>query len=50
MLIDVFVMVGWIDGTAEEALRHPYVAAFHNPSEEPACPKVIRIPIGDNTK
>jgi hypothetical protein len=35
---------------AEEALRHPYVAAFHNPAEEPACPKIIRIPIGDNTK
>lgn len=36
--------------TTEEALRHPYVAAFHNPAEEPACPKIIRIPIGDNTK
>lgn len=36
--------------SAADALRHPYVAAFHNTAEEPACPKVIRIPIGDNTK
>ena len=36
--------------TAADALKHPYVAAFHNPAEEPACPKVIRIPITDNTK
>ena len=45
------VLVGaWIVLPAEEALRHPYVAAFHNPAEEPTCPKIIRIPIGDNTK
>ena len=36
--------------TAEEALRHPYVAQFHNPAEEPSAPSIITIPINDNTK
>lgn len=36
--------------TAEEALRHPYVAQFHNPQDEPSCPRNITIPINDNTK
>ena len=36
--------------TAEEALRHPYVAQFHNPADEPVSTKVVRIPIDDNTK
>ena len=36
--------------TAEEALRHPYVAQFHNPVEEPSAPSIITIPINDNTK
>mmetsp|Transcript_27359 Transcript_27359/g.52085 ORF Transcript_27359/g.52085 Transcript_27359/m.52085 type:complete len:377 (+) Transcript_27359:379-1509(+) len=36
--------------TAEEALRHPYVAQFHNPGDEPYCDHVITIPINDNTK
>ena len=36
--------------TAEEALRHPYVAQFHNPSDEPACRKAVSAPIDDNTK
>lgn len=36
--------------TAEEALRHPYVSQFHNPADEPACPKIIRIPVPDSTK
>mmetsp|Transcript_45841 Transcript_45841/g.76437 ORF Transcript_45841/g.76437 Transcript_45841/m.76437 type:complete len:392 (+) Transcript_45841:310-1485(+) len=35
---------------AEEALRHPYVAQFHNPADEPYCNHVITIPINDNTK
>uniref|UniRef100_A0A7S0RHL1 Mitogen-activated protein kinase n=1 Tax=Pyramimonas obovata TaxID=1411642 RepID=A0A7S0RHL1_9CHLO len=35
---------------AEEALRHPYVAQFHNPADEPYCEHVITIPINDNTK
>lgn len=35
---------------AEEALRHPYVAQFHNPADEPYCDHVITIPINDNTK
>lgn len=34
--------------TAEEALKHPYVAQFHNPDEEPNCTKKIFIPIDDN--
>lgn len=36
--------------TAQEALRHPYVSQFHNADDEPACPRVIRIQIDDNTK
>mmetsp|Transcript_50889 Transcript_50889/g.162889 ORF Transcript_50889/g.162889 Transcript_50889/m.162889 type:complete len:366 (+) Transcript_50889:175-1272(+) len=36
--------------TAEEALRHPYVAQFHNPADETVCDHVITIPIDDNTK
>lgn len=36
--------------TAEEALRHPYVAQFHSPSEEPCAPGVITIAINDNHK
>ena len=34
----------------EQALRHPYVAQFHNSAEEPSCPKIIVLPISDNTK
>ena len=36
--------------TAEEALRHPYLAQFHNPADEPFCDHRILIPIDDNTK
>lgn len=36
--------------SADEALRHPFVAQFHNPSDEPGCSRVIAIPIDDNTK
>lgn len=36
--------------TAENALRHPYLAQFHNPIDEPICSRIIRIPIDDNTK
>nr|BAK02898.1 predicted protein [Hordeum vulgare subsp. vulgare] len=36
--------------TAEQALKHPYVAQFHNPDDEPVCGKIIYIPIDDNTK
>lgn len=36
--------------SAQEALRHPYVSQFHNPDDEPKCPRVIRIQIDDNTK
>ena len=36
--------------TAEAALRHPYVAQFHNPEDEPICTRRINIPIDDNTK
>jgi len=35
---------------AEQALKHPYVAEFHNPDDEPCCNKVITIPIDDNKK
>jgi len=36
--------------TAYECLRHPYVAAFHNEADEPACPYVLKIQVDDNTK
>lgn len=36
--------------TADEALRHPFVSQFHDPSSEPACDHVITVPISDNTK
>lgn len=36
--------------SAEEAPRHPYVAQFDNSADEPACDRVIPIPIDDNTK
>lgn len=36
--------------TAEEALRHPYCAQFHDPAHEPSAMRLITIPINDNTK
>ena len=36
--------------SAEQVLRHPYVAQFHNPDDEPVCTKKINIPIDDNQK
>eukprot|EP01103_Thecamoeba_quadrilineata_P007404 TRINITY_DN17287_c0_g1_i1.p1 TRINITY_DN17287_c0_g1~~TRINITY_DN17287_c0_g1_i1.p1 ORF type:complete len:413 (-),score=122.18 TRINITY_DN17287_c0_g1_i1:74-1312(-) len=36
--------------TAEEALNHPYVAQFHNESDEPAFDKEIKITIDDDVK
>lgn len=36
--------------TAYEALRHPYVAQFHNEADEPACSHALKIQIDDNTK
>lgn len=36
--------------SAEEALRHPYCAQFHNPTDEPIASGLISIPIDDNTK
>jgi len=36
--------------TAEQAMKHPYVAQFHNPDDEPKCDRVITIPIDDNIK
>ena len=36
--------------TAEEALRHPYVAQFHNPDDEPVADRPVQIVIDDNTK
>eukprot|EP00929_Paragymnodinium_shiwhaense_P064840 TRINITY_DN3253_c0_g1_i1.p1 TRINITY_DN3253_c0_g1~~TRINITY_DN3253_c0_g1_i1.p1 ORF type:complete len:449 (-),score=99.93 TRINITY_DN3253_c0_g1_i1:266-1612(-) len=35
---------------AKDALRHPYVAQFHNAEDEHDCDRAIRIPIDDNTK
>lgn len=36
--------------SAEEALRHPYVAQFHDEADEPICPEIITIPFNDNVK
>lgn len=36
--------------TAAEALKHPYVAQFHNSADEPSCSRRVTIPIDDNTK
>jgi len=36
--------------TAVEALRHPYLAQFHNPADEPSCDHIVTIPIDDNSK
>ncbi len=36
--------------TAEQCLKHPYVAQFHNPEAEPRCTRKINIPIDDNQK
>ena len=36
--------------TCEQALRHPYVAQFHDAANEPVAPHVIVLPISDNTK
>lgn len=36
--------------SATDALKHPFVSIFHNPSEEPNCDHVITIPINDNVK
>ena len=36
--------------TADQALRHPYVAQFHNTDDEPICARKINIPIDDNQK
>ena len=36
--------------TAEQALEHPYVSQFHNPQDEPACEREIKIAIDDDHK
>ena len=33
-----------------EALKHPYVAQFHNEADEPSARKTYVLPISDNTK
>ena len=34
----------------DQALRHPYVAQFHNSADEPSAGRVYVLPISDNTK
>jgi len=36
--------------TINEALRHPYLAQFHNSKEEVVSKKVIQPPVSDNKK
>lgn len=35
---------------AEEALKHPYVAMFHDAANEPICERAIKVAFDDNTK
>lgn len=36
--------------TAEDSLKHPYVALFHNPADETVAPRPIKISFDDDTK
>jgi mitogen-activated protein kinase 15 len=36
--------------SADDAMKHPYVAKFHDAANEPVMPGPVRIPIDDNTK
>ena len=36
--------------TAEQALRHPYVASFHNPKDEPAAATPVTISLPDDNR
>ncbi len=36
--------------SADEALRHPYVAQFHDADNEPCCSRPVVIDINDNHK
>uniref|UniRef100_K3WIJ6 Protein kinase domain-containing protein n=1 Tax=Globisporangium ultimum (strain ATCC 200006 / CBS 805.95 / DAOM BR144) TaxID=431595 RepID=K3WIJ6_GLOUD len=36
--------------TVDEALKHPYVAQFHNEKDEPPAPGPLQIVVDDNTK
>lgn len=36
--------------TAHAALRHPFLAQFHNPATEPESSVALRISVDDNTK
>lgn len=36
--------------TIDEALRHPYVKRYVNPSEEIVLNRIITIPMDENTK
>ena len=36
--------------SAEDALKHPYVAQFQNDEDEPVCKKIINITMDDNHK
>lgn len=33
-----------------DALKHPYVAQFHNDKDEPSAPAPLQIVVDDNTK
>lgn len=36
--------------TCDDALKHPYVAQFHNEKDEPSAPGALQIVVDDNTK
>merc|ERR1712039_1092786 len=48
-LILKFLQFKWQERiSADEALQHPYVEQFHNPSDEPTAYRIITTPINDN--
>lgn len=36
--------------SAEDCLKHPYFAQFHNPEDEPVCPRPIKIEMDDDKR
>jgi len=36
--------------TVEEALKHPFVAQFHDEAEEPSCTRDLQLSVNDDTK
>ncbi|TYZ66791.1 hypothetical protein PybrP1_002607, partial [[Pythium] brassicae (nom. inval.)] len=52
--LDLIRQCFWFDPskriTCDDALKHPYVAQFHNEKDEPSAPGALQIVVDDNTK